>query len=120
MTDYADCSKTRYRWKRTRHSHQRKQDSAKKALKQADLETLVLAAEEGLVDIKYLDEAGFCLWSPVSYRYSPIGEQKRMEQTPTRHGRRISILGLWQPGAGFESALAQGGFQGQSYIEVMD
>jgi putative transposase len=51
----------------------------------------VLAAEEGLVDIKYLDEVGFCLWSPVSYSYSPIGEQKRMEQTPTRHGRRISI-----------------------------
>lgn len=29
----------------------------------------MLAAEEGLVDIKYLDEAGFCLWSPVSYSY---------------------------------------------------
>lgn len=80
----------------------------------------MLAAEEGLVDIKYLDEAGFCLWSPVSYSYSPIGEQKRMEQTPTRYGRRISILGLWHPKDGFEYALSQGGFKGQSYIEVMD
>ncbi len=80
----------------------------------------MLAAEEGLVDIKYLDEAGFCLWSPVSYSYSPIGEQKRLEQTPTRHGRRISILGLWQPAEGFEYALSQGGFKGQSYIQVMD
>jgi putative transposase len=43
-----------------------------------------------------------------------------MEQTLTRHGRRISILGLWQPGEGFEYALSQGGFKGQSYIEVMD
>lgn len=92
MTDCGDCSKKRYRWKRTRHSPKRKQDPIKKALKQADLDTLVLVAEEGLVDIKYLDEAGFCLWSPVSYSYSPIGEQKRMEQTPTRHGRRISSL----------------------------
>lgn len=60
--------------------------------------------------------AGFCLWSPVSYSYSPIGEQKRMEQTPTRHGRRISILGLWQPEEGFEYALSQGGLIAPSYL----
>lgn len=80
----------------------------------------MLAAQEGLVELKYLDEAGFCLWSPVSYSYSLIGEQKCMEQTPTRHGHRISILGLWQPGEGFEYALSQGGFKGESYIKVMD
>ncbi len=72
------------------------------------------------MDLKYLDEAGFCLWSPVSHSDSPIGEQKRLEQTPTRHGRRISMLGLWQPGEGFEYALAQGGFKSKSYLEVMD
>ena len=43
-----------------------------------------------------------------------------MEQTPRRYGRRISILGLWQPAQGFEYALAPGGFKGKSYIEVMD
>jgi transposase len=112
--------KKRYRWKRTRHSHKRKQDPIKKALKQADLDTLRLAAQEGHIELKYLDEAGFCLWSPVSYSYSRIGEQKRMEQTLERYGRRISILGLWQPGQKFEYALAQGGFKGESYIKVMD
>jgi hypothetical protein len=89
-------------------------------LKQADLETLRQAAEDGYVDLKYLDEAGFCLWSPVSYSYSRIGTQKRMEQTPQRYGRRISILGLWQPAHGFEYALSQGGFKGESYLEVMN
>lgn len=69
--------------------------------------------------MKYLDEAGFCLYSPVSYSYSRIGEQKRLEQVPTR-GNRISILGLWQPDKTFEYALAQGGFDGESYIQVMD
>ena len=49
-----------------------------------------------------------------------VGKQKRMEQTPKRYGNRISILGLWQPGEGFEYALAQGGFKGESYILVMD
>ena len=79
-----------------------------------------MAAQEGHVELKYLDEAGFCLWSPVSYSYSRVGEQKRMEQTLTRHGSRISILGLWQPEQGFEYALSQGGFKGERYIEVMD
>jgi hypothetical protein len=69
--------------------------------------------------LKYLDEAGFCLSSPVSYSYSRIGEQKRLQQVPTR-GNRISILGLWQPDKTFEYALAQGGFEGESYIKVMD
>ncbi|HHP7243067.1 MAG TPA: IS630 family transposase [Elainellaceae cyanobacterium] len=114
------AQKKGYRWKRTRHSHRRQQDPVKKALKQADLDTLTLAAQEGHLELKYLDEAGFCLWSPVSYSYSRIGEQKRLEQTSTRYGRRISILGVWQPETGFEYALSQGVFKGQSYLEVMD
>lgn len=88
-------------------------------LKQADLETLELAAKEGHINLKYLDEAGFCLSSPVSYSYSRISTQKRLEQVPTR-GNRISILGLWQADQQFEYALAQGGFEGESYIKVMD
>ncbi len=28
---------------------------------------LKMAATEGYIELKYLDEAGFCLWSPVSY-----------------------------------------------------
>ncbi|PZV22395.1 MAG: hypothetical protein DCF21_00250 [Leptolyngbya sp.] len=43
-----------------------------------------------------------------------------MEQTPTRYGRYISILGLWNPEDGFEYALSQSDFKEQSYIEVMD
>lgn len=81
---------------------------------------LEMSAAEGYIDLKYLDEAGFCLWSPVSYSYSQIGSQKVMEQTQKRYGSRISILGLWQAGEGFEYGLAQGGFKGQSYLKVMD
>ncbi|OKH51353.1 hypothetical protein NIES2130_33975 [Scytonema sp. HK-05] len=55
-------------------------------------------------------ESGCCLWSPVSYSYSRIGTQKRLEQTQ-RRGKRISILGLWQPDNSFEYALAYGGFK---------
>jgi putative transposase len=57
-----------------------------------------VVAQEGHLELKYLDEAGFCLWIPVSYTDSRIAEQKRMEQTLKRYGRRISMLGVWQPG----------------------
>lgn len=81
---------------------------------------LELAEAAGEIQLKYLDESGFCLWSPVSYSYSPIGEQKRMEQTQIVHGKRISILGLWQPNQGFEYGLAKGGFNSLSYIKLMN
>lgn len=81
---------------------------------------LKMAALAGDIDLKYLDEAGFCLWSPVSYTYSPIGKQKCLEQSRKRYGSRISILGLWQAGESFEYGLVQGGFKGKSYLKIMD
>lgn len=106
----AHLTKKGWRWKRTRHSQQQQQDADLRQLKQADLETLELAAQEGHIDLKCLDEAGFCLYSPVSYSYSRSGQQKRLEQVLTR-GKRISILGLWQADQQFEYAPAQGGFE---------
>jgi hypothetical protein len=103
-------TKKGYRWKRTRKSHKKKQDLKRKAIKQADLEMLRIAAFAGEIDLKYLDEAGFCLESPVSYSYSLIGKQKRLEQPLKKYGKRISILGLWQEGKSFEYAVFPRGF----------
>lgn len=89
-------------------------------MKQADLEMLQQAAAAGDIQLKYLDESGFCLWSPVSYSYSPIGQQKRMEQPASVYGKRISILGLWQEEQGFDYALSVGGFKSSSYLTVMN
>ena len=80
---------------------------------------LELSAAAGEIDLFYLDESGFCMWSPVSYTYYFLGEQKKMEQT-SRRGRRLSILGLWQPGIQFFYGLAIGSFNSQSYIKMMD
>lgn len=118
--DSTGDEKKGFRWKRTRHSQRNKQDLRKKQLKQADLELLQQAAQDQHIELKYLDESGFCLWSPVGYSYSRIGEQKCLEQTQQRYGSRISILGLWHPDEYFEYALVQGGFKSASYISVMD
>lgn len=106
-------------WKRTRQSNRDKQDPQQRQFKQADLEMLELAAAAGEIELKYLDESGFCMWSPVSYTYFPRGQQKRLEQT-RRRGRRLSILGLLQPLVSFVYGLVVGAFTSKSYLKIMD
>jgi putative transposase len=80
----------------------------------------MLAAQEGHIDLKYGDESGFSLTSPVSYSYSKVGTQKRLEQFKTVYGSRLSILGIWQPDQTFDYALVQGSFTKERYVKVMN
>jgi putative transposase len=79
---------------------------------------LELAAASGEIDLKYLDESGFCVWSEPGYTYYFRGEQKRLEQTK-RRGRRLSIIGLLQPLISFVYGLIIGGVTRKTYIEMM-
>lgn len=90
-----------------------------KAQKQDDLALLQQAAREGYIRLKYLDESGFDTWSGVSYSWSLMGTQKRQEQTPQRH-RRLSILGLWEPGREMSYGLVVGSVDSATYIRFMD
>ncbi|WP_251955754.1 IS630 family transposase [Nostoc commune] len=106
-------------WKRTRKSHKGKQDPVIREKKQADLDMLELAAAAGEIDLKYLDESGFCAWSEPSYTYYQRGEQKRLEQSK-RRGRRLSIIGFLQPIISFIYGLVIGGVDRKSYIQMME
>ena len=78
-----------------------------------------MAAAAGEIDLIYGDESGCCLWSAASYSYYFRGEQKRQEQTQKR-GRRLSIMGLWQPFVSFIFSLVLGGFKSLDFIAMMD
>ena len=80
---------------------------------------LELSAATGEIDLKYLDESGFCMWSEPSYTYYQRGEQKCLEQTK-RRGRRLSIIGLLQPLISFVYGLVIGGVNRKSYIQMME
>lgn len=80
---------------------------------------LQMAAAAGEIDLFYADESGCSLWSPVTYSYYFQGQQKRQEQTPKR-GKRISILGLWQPFLTFVYALVIGGFKSSDYVAMIN
>ncbi|MCP6757695.1 MAG: IS630 family transposase [Fischerella sp. CENA71] len=106
-------------WKRTFNSHKGKQDPVVQQIKQADLEMLELSAAVGEIDLKYVDESGFCAWSEPSYSYYFRGQQKRLEQSK-RRGRRLSIIGFLQPLISFVYGLVIGGVSRQSYIQMME
>ncbi|MEH1906037.1 MAG: transposase [Nostoc sp.] len=80
---------------------------------------LQLSAATGEIDLKYLDESGFCLWSEPGYTYYFRGEQKLLEQTK-RRGRRLSIIGFLQPLISFVYGLVIGGVNRKSYIQIME
>lgn len=72
-----------------------------------------------LICLKYLDESGFEKCSPLSYGYARRGRQKRIHQ-PRRRGRRLSVLGFWQPQQRFEYAVMVGSVNSQRYIRLME
>lgn len=106
-------------WKRARISHRDKQDLEFKAIKQADLDFLQLAASVGEIHLKYLDETGFSCWCPVQYGWIKQGESKRLEQTH-RKGKRISLLGVYEPEVSFEGVYRIGSMTSKEYIMFMD
>ena len=77
------------------------------------------AAASGEMDLKYLDESGFCAWSEPGYTYYQRGQQKRLEQT-LRRGRRLSIVGLLQHEISFVYGLVIGGVDRKAYIKMME
>ena len=112
-------NKRGWRCQRTRYQQPPAPDPKLKAAKQADLDWLLWAHSAGEICLKFLDESGFCLWSPVSYSYARMGTQKVRQQTKKR-GRRLNILGLQSLGVGLEYGLKLGRFKGESYLKLLN
>lgn len=75
--------------------------------------------EIGNIKLKYLDEAGFSLWSSPSYSYIKIGESKKIHQSKKR-GKRLNILGIYEPNKSFNYALKLGSFNQDTLINILD
>ncbi len=80
---------------------------------------LQISAACGAIRLKYLDEAGFSLWSPASYTYIKVGEQKQIRQSKKR-GKRLNILGIYSPGQNLNYALSIGRFTQENFINILD
>ncbi len=80
---------------------------------------LEMASAAGEIDLLYGDESGCCLWSEVGYSYYFMGEQKRQEQTKKK-GKRLSIMGLWQPLVSLCYGLVLGSMKSENFIAMMN
>lgn len=90
-----------------------------KQAKQLDWELLKLWAQVSEIQLKYLDESGCYCQSPTDYGYVQKGQQKRIVQC-CRRGRRINIVGFWQPQKRFDYALMVGTLKSQTFLKLMD
>ena len=115
----AALAKKGWVWKRLRYSPPQPRDAAYQGAKYADWLTLKLWATCQLICLKYLDESGFERTSRLGYSYIRRGQQKPIYQ-PRQRGRRISVLGLWQPKASFEYGMVVGGFNTKRYLKLME
>jgi transposase len=86
----------RCRWKRTKRSLQHKADLPRQEQKTADLRTLEAFAQEGVVDLRYLDESGFSPSFPLSYTWAREGTRPLLRFEASEN-RRVNVLGAWAP-----------------------
>jgi len=105
-------------WKRSRSSHKAKQKEDLKAIKQADLDMLEMAAAAGAIDLYYGDESGCSPWSDPSYSYYFKGQQKRIEQTV--QGKRVNIMGFFQKLGTFFYGIIIGKVTSKTFIKLID
>jgi len=76
-------------------------------------------AQQGLIRLKYLDESGCTCVRSAEYSYALRGVQKSIRQR-ARRGRRINILGIWEPAVQFDYALMVGTLKAPTHVQLMD
>jgi transposase len=88
----------RFRWKRTKRSLRHKQDAAARAAAAAALAAYREQARQGLIDLYFLDQAGFAPTLPTGYTWARVGVRKLVRyEAPER--RRVNVVGAWAPEA---------------------
>lgn len=78
-------------WHRFRHTPWGTPDPLEYAQKKAQLETLKRLDDEGILDLYYLDQSGFCLIPCIPYGWQLIGETLEM---PCCRSQRLNVLGI--------------------------
>lgn len=76
-------------------------------------------AREGFISLKYLDESGFALLAVLNYSWSRVGKRKCIVQ-PKKRGKRLNVLGVFEPGKRFEYGMGMGSFKAPSFIKFME
>ena len=78
-------------WRRLKRGLASQPDPIEYATKRRQLEDLKRLDEQGEIDLRYLDERGFCLVPYLPYAWQELGETLVL---PSQRSRRFNLLGL--------------------------
>jgi transposase len=78
-------------WRRIRKQVKGKPDPEVYAKRKQDLEILIEEDRQGIIDLRYFDESGFCLIPYVPYAWQEKGETIRVD---SGHSKRLNVLGF--------------------------
>ena len=80
-----------FSWRRIRKRVKEQPDPAIYQERKEAIETLIDEDKEGIIDLRYFDESGFCLIPYVPYAWQENGETIAIESTPST---RLNVLGF--------------------------
>ena len=78
-------------WRRMRKQVQKRPNPETYQEKREALETLIEEDREGIIDLRYCDESGFCLVPYIPYAWQEKGDTLSIE---SMHSKRLNVLGL--------------------------
>jgi transposase len=81
----------RLSWRRIRKKVKGKPDPEMYDKRKKDLDMLIEEDKQGIIDLRYFDESGFCLIPYVPYAWQEKGETIRIE---SGHSKRLNVLGF--------------------------
>ncbi|MEI6710620.1 MAG: IS630 family transposase [Actinomycetota bacterium] len=82
--------KLKFVWKRTRHSLKKKRNEVEFRKSQLEINEMLAQAENGEIELAYVDEAGFAQAQPNRSAWTPVGETHAVD---ANRGKRLNVIG---------------------------
>ena len=80
-----------FSWRRIRKKVRGKPDPEVYQERKEDLDIFIEEYQEGIIDLRYFDESGFCLMPYIPYAWQEKGETIAIE---SGHSKRLNVLGF--------------------------
>ena len=104
-------------WHRMRRDVGGEPDPIEYAEKQAQLEELKQLESEGIINLYYLDETGFCLIPSVPYGWQDVGEYSAIK---SQRSRRLNVLGIMNRSNHLETYISSQSINSDVVIACID
>ena len=104
-------------WRRMRRRVGQAPDETELRDKQRQLEQLQQRASDGEIDLRYLDESGFCLTPSVPYAWQAAGETLSL---PSQRSKRLNVVGLMNRANELEAYVFEGSITSEVVIACID